>query len=404
MATSKLDLRTGTPIWLGTAARGIQGDRLQHDVRVDVLVVGAGISGALTAEALVDAGMRVAIVDRRGAAKGSTAASTALVQYEIDEPLTLLSKKIGPDNAIRAWRRSALALGNLRARTRELGFDCGLDDRSSLYLSGDRLGREALRLEGEARRAAGLESVFLGRRALLDRFSLRRDAGLLSFGNMTVDPRRLTLGYLRAAIAAGATLHAPVEVTKIEASARLVLVKTKQGPVIRCRHLVYATGYEIPYVVPAAGHKIISTFALATEPQTRRLWPERCLIWEASDPYLYMRTTPDGRVIAGGEDEEFADEAKRDALLQTKVARIARGVGRLFPDLDMQPAYAWTGSFGTTATGLPSIGAIPGLKNCWAILGFGGNGITYSRIASEIMRAHLTGRADPDADLYAFSD
>ncbi|MBN9081555.1 MAG: FAD-dependent oxidoreductase [Rhizobiales bacterium 62-17] len=402
MATRKRDLRTGTPIWSVPAVRGPRHDRLHRDLRVDVLVVGAGISGALTAEALADAGLQVAIVDRRGAAKGSTAASTALVQYEVDEPLTLLAKKIGSDKAIRAWRRSALALGNLRARTRELGFDCGLEDRSSLYLSGDRLGREALRLEAEARRAAGLETVFLNRRAVLDRFTIRREAALLSFGNMVADPRRMALGYLRAATAAGATFFASVEITKVEARARLVLAQTAQGPVIRCRSLVFATGYEIPHLVPASGHKIISTFALATKPQTRRLWPERCLIWEASDPYLYMRTTADGRVIAGGEDEEFADEARRDALLPAKIAKIGRGMNRLFPELDMQAAFAWTGSFGTTATGLPSIGEIPGQRNCWAILGFGGNGITYSRIASEIIRAHFTGRADPDADLYAF--
>ena len=59
-------------------------------------------------------------------------------------------------------------------------------------------------------------------------------------------------------------------------------------------------------------------------------------------------------------------------------------------------------SFGETATGLPTIGEIPGHRNCWAALGYGGNGITYSRIAAEIIRTALTGGSDPDADLYAF--
>jgi hypothetical protein len=42
------------------------------------------------------------------------------------------------------------------------------------------------------------------------------------------------------------------------------------------------------------------------------------MIWEASDPYLYLRTTPDGRVIRGGEDEEFSDDRQRDVLLSQR--------------------------------------------------------------------------------------
>ena len=44
----------------------------------------------------------------------------------------------------------------------------------------------------------------------------------------------------------------------------------------------------------------------------------------------------------------------------------------------------------------------PGQENCWAVLGFGGNGITCSRIAADIIRVALAGKSDPDADLYAF--
>jgi glycine/D-amino acid oxidase-like deaminating enzyme len=115
-----------------------------------------------------------------------------------------------------------------------------------------------------------------------------------------------------------------------------------------------------------------------------------------------MRTTPDGRVICGGEDEDFADDEKRDALIGKKAAAIGRKLHRLLPALDVTPEFQWAGSFGTTDTGLPLIGPIPRRKNCWAILGFGGNGITYSRIAADIVSAALAGKADPDADLYRF--
>ncbi len=164
-----------------------------------------------------------------------------------------------------------------------------------------------------------------------------------------------------------------------------------------------ATGYEFPKSVPIRGHKIISTYAIATVKQPKRLWPEQCTIWEASDPYLYLRTTPEGRIICGGEDEEFVDEDKRDALLARKTRTLQRKLGKLLPGISTKIDFAWAGSFGQSATGLPIIGPIPRMAHCFAALGYGGNGITYSRIAADVITGALTGNPDVDADLYDFS-
>ena len=126
------------------------------------------------------------------------------------------------------------------------------------------------------------------------------------------------------------------------------------------------------------------------------------MIWQAADPYLYARTTPDGRVLAGGEDEEFCGEAERDALLARKTATLQHKLKRLLPDIDTRVDFAWTGSFGTSATGLPSIGPVPRMPNCWAALGYGGNGTTFSRIAADLIAGALAGRPDADAGLYGF--
>ena len=374
---------------------------LGRDLSTDVLVIGAGISGALMAEALSST-HKVVVVDRRGPVMGSTPASTALVEYEVDTPLTLLAEQIGMARAVRAWRRSALAVHALAAKTRDLGIAADQRRTDNLYLAGDVLDADGLRAEGEARRHAGLETMFLGRKALRDRFGIRRAAALLAHDDMALDPRRLTAGYLNVAIGRGAKLFAPIEVTDVETHRGGVTAKTAEGPMIRAGAVVFCTGYEMPDWVPQGRHQLISTYAIATQPQPGRLWPEDCMIWEASDPYLYLRSTPDGRVICGGEDEEFADAAARDALIGAKAAAIARKLKRLMPQLDTDPEFAWAGAFGATATGLPSIGAVPGKPHCYAVLGFGGNGITYSRIAADVIGAELAGKPDPDADLYAF--
>jgi glycine/D-amino acid oxidase-like deaminating enzyme len=399
--TRKRDLRTGTSYWQSRRMPRVPVARLARDIKTDVLVIGAGISGALGAEAL-SRGHGVAVVDRRGAVKGSTPASTALVEYEIDVPLTLLARKIGKVDAARAWRRSHLAIHSLFARTRALDIRCDMERRGTLYLAGNVLDAKGLQDERDARLAAGLETAFLGRNALAERFGIKRAGALITSGDFITDPRRMTAGYLNAAAANGAKIYAPVEVTDIETTRSGATAATKAGPTITVKHVVLATGYEVAKIVPPCGHQIISTYAIATKPQPDKLWPEETLIWEASDPYLYMRTTADGRIICGGEDEEFSDDKKRDALIPKKAAAIARKLQRLFPQIDPTPEYGWAGAFGTTTTGLPHIGPIPRRKNCRAVLGFGGNGITYARIAADIISGAFSGRDDPDADLYAF--
>ncbi|MBL8578256.1 MAG: FAD-binding oxidoreductase [Mesorhizobium sp.] len=398
----KLDLRTGRPVWFAYRVQSIPIEKLTRDVKADVAIVGMGISGAMIAEALTAEGMSVVCIDRRGPMKGSTSATTALVQFEIDQPLTKLSQMIDRAKAERGWRRSRLAIESLFTRIEELGIACGIDRRASLYLAGNVLGPGDLAEEAGLRRQAGIAAFHLTPRPLADRFGIERGGAILSHGNLTLDPRKLTAGLLLKAVERGARLFTPVEATKIASSRNEVSIATRNGPTISAAHAVLATGYELPDLVPAAKHRIISTWAIATRPQPKAIWPEEAFIWEASDPYLYMRATCDGRVICGGEDEDFSDEEQRDALLKEKAAKLSEKLGRLFPKLDTTPEFAWAGSFGTTATGLPYIGRIPSRPRIHAVMGYGGNGITYSQIASEIVASALAGRDDADTDLYAF--
>ena len=374
---------------------------LLHDIKTEVLIIGAGISGAFLAESLCRR-HRVTVIDRRGIAKGSTAASTALIASEIDVPLSKLKRKIGEADAVRAWQRAALAVYEIESQTRLLGLGriAALARRDSLYLAGNTLNAEQLEEEAQERQAAGLSAIFLDRRSLADRFGIARSAGLLSFASMAADPVRLASGYLRAAIDHGAQVFAPVEASGIETSRGSTTVATADGPVITADHVIFCTGYETPTFLRLASGQIVSTYAFATRPQPDRLWPTRCLIWEASDPYLYVRETADGRVLCGGEDEPVADAERRDALLAGKMRTLSRKLGKLVPTVDPSPEYQWAGTFAQTATGLPMIGEIPRHKGCWVVLGFGGNGTTYSRIAADLIATALAGGKDADADLF----
>jgi glycine/D-amino acid oxidase-like deaminating enzyme len=401
LTTQKRNLRTGEPVWASRRRPGVAHESLDEDLDVDVLIVGAGISGALVAERLTELGFGVCLVDRRAPLAGSTSASTALLQYELDVPLTHLTRSIGKEAAESAWRRSRLVVSALAERSARLDIEADLTPRDTLYLAGNQLDADGLAAEARARRRIGMEVELLGRGELRERYGLARSAALRSAGNFVAEPRKLAAGYLRVALERGAKLFAPVDVVHVEERRRDVLARTSQGLQIRARHVVFATGYEVVSGVRARGHSIHSTWVIATRPQRRSLWPTECMIWEAADPYLYLRTTADGRVICGGADEPFSDAAARDARSERKYALLARRLQQIFPELDATPDFAWAGSFGSSASGTPIIGRVPRKRRLYMVLGCGGNGITFSMLAAQLLGSMLSGEVDRDARLFA---
>jgi glycine/D-amino acid oxidase-like deaminating enzyme len=399
-ATHERDLRTGASLWAHGRGLGVPTRPLTRAVSVDVAVVGAGISGAFMAHGLAK-DFSVAVLDRRPPLMGSTIASTALLQWEIDLPLVELGKTIGPVSARRAYARSRSAVDHLMDIVRRERIPCGLKPSRTLYLAGDEHGFRALQAEAEARAAMGLESVFVPAATLRADYGIDRTGAILSDGSARADPARLAAGLLRRAHDAGARIHSPVEVVEAVSDPDGVTLLTDVGHAVRARHVVLCCGYEFPKGVPTPGAKVISTWALATKPRaTCPAWLRDTLVWEASDPYLYLRMARDGRLIVGGEDEDSPTAHASIPKLKAKTDRIARKLKALLPMVEFEVDHAWAGAFGESATGLPSIAPVPGMDHAFAVMGFGGNGITYSVIASEIVGAAIRGKTDPDADLY----
>lgn len=188
-ATQHRDLRTGRTIWMERRRSALDVHPFTRSLKCDVAVVGAGISGALIAETLSEAGLDVVVLDRHGPAQGSTAASTALLQYELDMPLTHMATRIGEERATRIWRRSRLAVDALRSRTERLGLKVDATTRPSLYLDGNLLDPADLAAEAEARRTAGFEVELIGPTEVCHRYGISGRHAIVGYGNYSADPR-----------------------------------------------------------------------------------------------------------------------------------------------------------------------------------------------------------------------
>jgi glycine/D-amino acid oxidase-like deaminating enzyme len=398
-----LDLRTGKPVWAVNKPRMAKHPKLAKDIRSEVIVIGGGISGALIAHRLTNLGMQVAIIEGRKIGAGSTAASTAILSYEADVNLGELIKKFGRRAAVRAYRAGVEAIASIGQTIKTLDDSCDFKKRRSLYLASNRKDVKLLEREFKARRANNFDVKLLRKAELFRRFSLDAPCAILNEQAAEVNPLKLTLALVRSGQKKGLKVFVHTKVTTYRREGQESVLTTGDNFQIRAKHVVFATGYETQQFLRQRTVRLVSTYAIASTP--RIAFPEKYeypVIWETARPYLYVRTTADSRIVVGGEDVEFVDENRRDRLLPSKTRVLQKKAHKMFPRLSWKLATAWTGTFAESKDGLPYIGPHTLYAGAQFALGYGGNGITFSAIASRIIPDLISNTKNSDAHIFRF--
>ncbi|HEY3520331.1 MAG TPA: FAD-dependent oxidoreductase [Rhodanobacteraceae bacterium] len=397
-----MDVKSGYPWW--PLRNGLLRDYppLLENGECEVAVVGAGITGALIARALVGAGLDTVVIDRRDVGWGSTAASTALLQYEIDTEFLQLAKLVGDENALAAYKACEVAVSELHGIAEGVG-DVGWGEAPSLYLASSRRDAKRLRPEFEARSASGFDVEWLDGSALSERFGLCAPAAILSRPAAHVDPYRFTHRLLARLCAKGLRVFDRCEVVEWKPDAGALEIRVETGARLRAQRLVVASGYESQAFLPQRVAVDHSSYAFVSEPLQLQAEFARCIGWETARPYLYWRSTDDGRLIVGGEDDLIDIPALRDRRIPRKMERLLARLHELMPDLQPEIGFAWAGTFAETENGLPFFGAHPQLDpRVLFAMAYGSNGITYSAIGAHILTDAVRGEPHPLAALFGF--
>jgi glycine/D-amino acid oxidase-like deaminating enzyme len=397
-----LNLQSGLPYSLIKNGLPYSYPSLQQHLTTDVAVIGGGISGALTAYALASAGVPAVVVDGRSIGLGSTCASTSLIQYEIDVPLSRLAEKIGREQAETAYQLSYASVQVLQQICQKIKTPF-FEPKTSVFLASTQKHVSLIEQEYTLRKAMGFDVLLWNHTLVQKHLGFDAPAALYSELAAQTDAYMLTHALHQHNGNKGIQVFERTRVTNIQRSARQVLLQTEAGYHIKAKYLVMATGYEAMQYINEPLVKLHSTYAVASESTgEQHQWYKNCLIWETKEPYLYLRTTPDHRIIVGGRDETFYNPSRRDKLIHKKTGELVNDFNKKFPGILFKPEFKWTGTFATTADGLPFIGTYPALPRTFFALGFGGNGITFSQMAAGIITDLITGKKNEAAKLFAF--
>lgn len=399
-----MKIRSKEPYWL--LRNGILNSysSLRKNISCDVLVVGGGITGALMAYQIAREGFQTVVVDKRDIGTGSSSATTSMIQYEIDEPLYRLMETVGKDAAIDVYREGVKAIHKLGEIVGNINSDCGFSYKQSLHFAETLKHAEHLKQELECRKMAGINARWLTKEDIKAEYSLISAGGILSETAASMDAFRFTHALMQYTIQNfSLQVYDHVEVKSVDYETNKNFVYLDTGAVIECNRIIYATGYETHELLNTSIGKLISTYACISEPfDTLPKALTETLFWNTEDPYFYFRTTHDNRILMGGEDVKFKNPLRRDALIEKKEADLVSKFKTKLEDIDFVADFSWAGTFGATKDSLPYIGPHPDFPNSYFMLGFGGNGITFSIMGMEIISDAIAQRPNKFLEYFKF--
>jgi gamma-glutamylputrescine oxidase len=351
----------------------------RYDGRVDVAIVGAGITGCSAALRLAEAGLRVRVHDARGVAEGASGRNGGFALRGGASRYDVARDTYGAEQARDLWEWTERELDAMA----ELGGDA-LRRPGSLRLATDEEERDEIRIEFEAMRADGIAAEWLD--DLPEHLAGRFHGAILHPRDGALQPARFVRRLAAHAADAGAEIREHERVEDVEQLDADQIVVATDG---------YGHGL-VPeladFIWPTRGQVVVS------KPLDAVLYDKPHYARQGFD---YWQQLPDGRVLLGG----FRDVSIMDELTDVEIttptiqASLERFLGELIGE-EPRITHRWAGIFGLTQDMLPLVGRVPGRDGLWVAAGYSGHGNVLGFACGELVADALLGETAPQLELF----
>ena len=374
---------------------------LKEDIAVDVLIVGAGITGITAAYLLKNSGRSVALVDQGRCLSGQTSHTTAHLTSVTDSPLSELVRSFGKDHAQAAWDAQLAAIDTIERIVSREQIKCHFK-----WVPGYLFNPSAATFRAEQEknvldlaREADLATELGFDAELETSVPVFHQPGVRFENQAKFHPRKYLVALLRLlAGSQGFRIHESTEIEQIEGTP--ITATTRDGHRIHCEHVLLATHVPLqgksgllPAIFLQSKTAAYSTYAIGGWVPSGTM-PE-ALFWDTGDPYDYMRV--DRRhdhdfVIYGGEDHKTGQVENTSQSF----SRLEQRMRQVMPDISV--THRWSGQVVDTNDGLPYIGETA--ERQFVATGFSGQGMTLGTTSAMMFADYVTGQTNPWEGLF----
>ncbi|MHB8897531.1 MAG: FAD-dependent oxidoreductase [Thermoguttaceae bacterium] len=362
---------------------------LGEDRRVDVAIVGAGITGLTAAYHLKRAGKSVAVLEAGRVGAGTTGGTSGHLEIVPDQSWVTLVQDFGEDAARKVTVFRQQAIVQIESWARELAIPCDLRRIKGVAFTERTDGVDRLRQEYETASSLGVAASFSQSADLPF-----RTVASVEFPNQG---RFHSQAYLRAlARQVHGGCGAIYEHTRaLPPEDGAVCVVQANGCRVEADSVVIATH---------SSYLGISQFDMRQAPYQSYVLTARVaeevpdgLYWDDEDPYHYIRraTSNDPRLlVVGGADHKTGQSSPEE-----HAAELAEYVAGHFRVEGIEDR--WSAEFFEPADGLPMIGRVPATRHLYVATGYSGTGLTYGTAAGNILARLILAGECPDGDVFS---
>ena len=392
-----MELYSGETYWDKTKHEEDSFPKLNSDIKTKILIIGGGMSGSLAAYVLSKSNHDVTLIEKNKVANGSSSANTGLLQYSSDIMMHELVDTIGEKHGVLFYKMCLEAMNDLTDINKTLELETDYKLRDSIFYASSEDDRYKLEKEYTLLNKYDFPVEFLNNKDLKDSYGIDKPCALRTWCDAEVNPYKFiqALTHENKKLGVKYFENTSIDLDNIKNNS----VCTDDKFEVEFENIILATGYTKVYDVIKDKARIDRTYALSSKPLKDSPWTNNVMVWETKDPYLYFRTTPDNRVIAGGLDEHISVVEKDTKKVYEKTCEILKEVQSVMPNLDIELDYSWNALFGSSTDGIPFIGRDPKVSNKYYLLGYEGNGTCYSMSGANVIKDLIEGKDNKYSDI-----
>jgi glycine/D-amino acid oxidase-like deaminating enzyme len=397
--------------WFSNLRGPLKFNKLDHNISVDIAIVGGGISGITTAYLLSRTGRSVALLEDGYVGSGETGRTTAHITHALDDRYYNIEKKQGPKRARLAAESHTAAIDFIDRSVREEGIDCEFERLNGFLFLDISDKKSSLEKELKALKNVGISSARMITESPLESADI---CPCICFADQAqFQPIRYLAGIAHSmSMHNGVQIFTETHASDIERLKTDMVIKTDRGYSVTAQSIVLATNAPIVDKVSKIYEKQVAyrTYAIAARIQKNSI--PLALYWDTGNqkskdhvkPYHYARIQKTDNkdynlLIVGGEDHKTGISMTKNDFV-TKFKRLELWTRKIF-SVEAPVVYSWSGQVLEPLDGLAFIGLNPGDdKNIYIATGDSGNGITHGTIAGIILCDLIQGKNNPWANLY----